>query len=749
MQSLIQTIRRTPSTPKRATINGQSITVEPGETLLGAALREGIDFPHSCRVGACANCKCRVKSGEVRELTETGYILSADEIAERTVLACQSVPQTDLEIEVDIPVDAAIGGTVLAATKLTHDITRVEIQADRPIAYKAGQYTLLSMDGLDGVTRSYSFASAPTADGRVEFFIRHVPGGAFSSVVQFEDIVGRRVVLRGAEGEFWLRESEAPMVLVAGGSGLAPILALLEDAAERGVARSVTLLFGARTKRDLYALDRINALVDRWQGEFTYIPVLSEASEADAWEGAEGMVTELIARSSPAGAHAYLCGPPAMVDAGTLELEALGIDSTNIHADRFTSAADGAQPKPELDLGPLPSTERRAANTFDYLKFFGFHVVGLAAFGFLLAGGQAIVAGLLGVIAAYVFGDALLGDDTDTPEYRAPQILTWQLWMALPLLSLICFVSVWGVCSTDVLGFGAFMTELTGYDVLAAREATSFGQHVAGVIVTGLMIGMLGTIPAHELTHRTWDRISMFVGRGLLAFSFDTVFSIEHVYGHHRYVSTTHDPATAPRGRNVYWHVLVSTVRSNISAWKIEVERLGRRGHGVFSVHNAVIRGHLLSLGLVGLAWAMGGATATAYFVACMLWGKALLEIVNYMEHYGLVRNPEVPVQPRHSWNTTKRMSSWTLFNLTRHSHHHAQGEVPYQDLRPFPDAPQMISGYLSTILVAMVPPLWHYLMIPKLVEWDQNFANEEERHMAREANANSGIAVLMRRAQG
>jgi len=143
------------------------------------------------------------------------------------------------------------------------------------------------------------------------------------------------------------------------------------------------------------------------------------------------------------------------------------------------------------------------------------------------------------------------------------------------------------------------------------------------------------------------------------------------------------------------------------------------------------------------LAGALGGWTAASFFVLCALWGKALLEIVNYMEHYGMVRNPATPVQPRHSWNTNRRLSSWSMFNLTRHSHHHAQGEVPYQDLKPFPDAPMMVGGYLTTIVIAMVPPLWHRLMTPKLMQWDREHASDDERALAAEANARSGIAWL------
>ncbi|WP_440466140.1 alkane 1-monooxygenase [Pseudomonas sp. YH-1] len=382
-------------------------------------------------------------------------------------------------------------------------------------------------------------------------------------------------------------------------------------------------------------------------------------------------------------------------------------------------------------------------NVLHYLKYFLFHVIGLLAAASLLAGGAWVTYGLLAVLAFYLIGDAVAGDDTSTPRFKYPGILTVQLWLALPLLGFIVFSAVWSVSDGDVLGFGGALTHLTGHDLIAARDTTFVGHHVSAWLLTGLMIGMIGTITAHELTHRTWDPVSMLIGRWLLAFSFDTVFSIEHVYGHHRYVSTTEDPATAPRGRNVYFHVLASTVKGNISAWKIEKRRLARKGQSLYGWYNAMLRGHAMSLMLVAAAYGLGGSQAALFFVACALWGKALLEIVNYMEHYGMVRNPATPVQPRHSWNTNRRISSWTMFNLTRHSHHHAQGEVPYQDLKPFQNAPMMIGGYLTTILVAMIPPLWHHLMTPKVLAWDREFANEEERKLAAEANKRSGIPAM------
>jgi alkane 1-monooxygenase len=385
---------------------------------------------------------------------------------------------------------------------------------------------------------------------------------------------------------------------------------------------------------------------------------------------------------------------------------------------------------------------------FHYLKYFLFHIIGLLAAAAMYLGSDWIIYGLIVIFGGYIVLDAILGDDTTTPEYKHPAILTVQLWMALPLLSLIVFSFIWQVSPGDILGVGEFITSFTGYDVLAAKAESSVLSTVCAVIITGLMIGLVGTITAHELTHRTWDPISMMIGRWLLAFSFDVAFAVEHVYGHHRYVSTTKDPATAPRGRNVYFHILSSTLKGNISALELEADRLRKTGHHPISIFNSVLRGYLMSAFIVAMAFIAGGVETMLLFIAAGLVGKALLEIVNYMEHYGMVRNPDTtPVQPRHSWNTNKRFSSWTMFNLTRHSHHHAHGDVPYQELRPYPEAPTMINGYLTTIVVALIPPLWHKLMTPKVLEWDAKYASEEERKLADEANRKSGIASLMKSA--
>ncbi|WP_375540010.1 2Fe-2S iron-sulfur cluster-binding protein [Rugamonas brunnea] len=305
-----------------------------------AALRNGVAFPHSCRVGGCATCKCRLTSGRVKELTQAGYVLSEEELDQGFILACQSVPTSDIAVEVDLgamPAQRRVAGRVIGQERLTHDITALRIQLSESLHYKAGQFANLSLAPLGDHARSYSFATDVQPDAQVQFFVRKVPGGALSSLVNEGSLVGTEAVVEGPLGEFWLRPADAPLLFIAGGSGLAPILAMLREAARSECARPVTLLFGARQERDLYGLEDIQDIARHWQGRFDFLPVLSGQTDADGWQGERGMVGDHIARHVAGGPHTYLCGPPVMVDACTAILTQSGVAREHIFADRFTT----------------------------------------------------------------------------------------------------------------------------------------------------------------------------------------------------------------------------------------------------------------------------------------------------------------------------------------------------------------------------------------------------------------------------
>jgi p-cymene monooxygenase electron transfer component len=326
----------------------QRFEVAAGETVLERALKLGLAFPHDCTVGTCGSCRSKLLSGKVEAITPFSYTLSKEELAAGYILACQALPKSDLVLEVDIGADGDIvaearQAKLIAVDDLTHDIKRVCWEITPPLRYRAGQYVNVRWND-SSVHRSYSLATAPLPGGRTEIstFVRHVPGGAFTDLLFRGDPFNIRFDLDGPHGTFWLREGNGPILCIAGGSGLAPLISLLQDAAKRRIRRDCILLFGGRRARDVYAAAEIAAIRDNWTASFDYWPVLSEES-ADGYR--HGLVTEsvpaAIQKLGP-GAHGYMCGPPGMIDSGINALLAQGIALTDIHYDKFTDASTGA-----------------------------------------------------------------------------------------------------------------------------------------------------------------------------------------------------------------------------------------------------------------------------------------------------------------------------------------------------------------------------------------------------------------------
>ena len=326
-------------TTHQVQINDKAVEVNSKETILNSALRQGVAMTHSCRVGGCGTCKCQLLEGDIKALTDFSYILNEEELNQGFILACQAVAKSDLKIRANLSAQTAqiqeVKGTVAAQEALTHDITRLRLRMDSHFPYQAGQYAELAIESLPEVFRSFSFASPAQLDGHLEFFIRMVKGGLLTEYIQQNSLEGRAVTVRGPQGDFYLRPSSAPLLFIAGGSGLAPIKASLEEAQQQNVQRDAVLLFGARQLRDLYLMAELAELGARWQGSFQLIPVLNEEPESSAWQGARGLVTDHIAALWQPTMHAYLCGPPPMVDAASATLIELGMDTQHIHSDRF------------------------------------------------------------------------------------------------------------------------------------------------------------------------------------------------------------------------------------------------------------------------------------------------------------------------------------------------------------------------------------------------------------------------------
>jgi propane monooxygenase reductase subunit len=227
---------------------------------------------------------------------------------------------------------------------LTHDISRLAIQLIEPreIAFRAGQYVDIRIPGAPA-SRSFSMANTPSRMDRLEFIIKIYPGGLFSGYLKERMRVGDKLEVVGPYGKFGLRETGAEAIFIGGGSGMAPLWAMLHDMVEQRVRRKVTFFYGARARRDLFYVDELHALSSQLP-ECRFIPALSEPLPDDAWEGETGLITDVVDRHVTSeqarnGLEAYLCGPPPMIDAAIVLLQRKGIPESHIYYDKFTPAS--------------------------------------------------------------------------------------------------------------------------------------------------------------------------------------------------------------------------------------------------------------------------------------------------------------------------------------------------------------------------------------------------------------------------
>jgi CDP-4-dehydro-6-deoxyglucose reductase/ferredoxin-NAD(P)+ reductase (naphthalene dioxygenase ferredoxin-specific) len=327
---------------------GETVSVEMGQTVLEAALAQGVPYPHGCRSGNCGACKSELETGEVEMSPYSEYALTEAEKGAGLVLACRSVPWSDATLrwldanETVAHPQRRMTCRVVELAQATHDIrvVRLAIESGGPFAFSAGQYASLSFPGLP--PRDFSMANRPD-EPLLEFHIRLTPGGRVSPYVAETLKKDDRVTVEGPFGASHWRESHAgPVLAVAGGSGLAPIKSIVETGLGAGARQPVHLYFGARAERDVYLEERFRTLAAR-HPNFRYTIVLSEPDGPT--ERRTGFLADAIARdfADLDGAKAYLAGPPIMVETTEQVLKRLGVRRQDCHADAFYTEAEKAQ----------------------------------------------------------------------------------------------------------------------------------------------------------------------------------------------------------------------------------------------------------------------------------------------------------------------------------------------------------------------------------------------------------------------
>lgn len=333
--------------------SGHQFHCDEDETILAAAIRAGVGLPYGCKNGACSSCKGKVLSGAVRHKAHQERALSLDEEKAGFALFCCATTSADLVIEArevagsdEFPI-RKMPSRVTTLEKVAPDVIVMTLQlpANETLKFRAGQYIEFML--RDGKRRSYSIATAPGLDQPVTLHIRHLPGGLFTD--QVFTTMKERDILRfeGPMGTFFVREdSDKPIVLLASGTGFAPIKAIVEHLRAQGSTRPMTLYWGGRRPHDLY----MDALCREWADtlpHFSYVPVVSNALPEDAWSGRVGFVHHAVLADLPdlSGHQVYACGAPLMVEAAQRDFSArCGLPAEEFYADAFTSEADLHQP---------------------------------------------------------------------------------------------------------------------------------------------------------------------------------------------------------------------------------------------------------------------------------------------------------------------------------------------------------------------------------------------------------------------
>jgi propane monooxygenase reductase subunit len=334
---------------------GHTFDCQDDETILDAALRNNLLLNYGCKHGGCGTCKVRLLDGDVSE-HGSSFALSPTDRAEDLVLACASVPVESCVIDIEpsgLSEEEFFSGdtsrpfdtVVTSVQQLTADIAAVRLDlTEGRIEFTAGQFVNVEIPGT-GLRRTFSLANSPAEHDRIELIVKLYPDGAFSHFLRHGAAPGTPVRAHGPYGQLKMHLSHRPVLMIAGGSGLAPLLSLLRDCADRGFDRPITMFFGARTEADLYLVEQISAIGERL-ADFDFVPVLSQ-SWPPGWVGATGMVTDAIAAWRADLAHdVYLCGPPPMISAALPLLTQAGVRPRNIYFDAFTPATAQLSPQP-------------------------------------------------------------------------------------------------------------------------------------------------------------------------------------------------------------------------------------------------------------------------------------------------------------------------------------------------------------------------------------------------------------------
>ena len=335
-----------------------------------------------------------------------------------------------------------------------------------------------------------------------------------------------------------------------------------------------------------------------------------------------------------------------------------------------------------------------------------------------------------GIAAAAL--DESFGDDKQHLGGGAAWFYEINLFATLPLLTLLTVVYLHYLTKADPIGLIHGLS-LLGIDFAGAPSLSRYDPRIGATMGLGYFYAMAGITVAHELTHRINSPLALMVGRALLGFSWSTTFATAHVYGHHRNVAIYDDPGSARRGEYSLAFAIRCNIWQQIEAFRLEAARLRRRDIHWLSWRNRALTGQLYPIAITVGVWMLAGRRGVLGFFIAALIAMISQKLVDYVQHYGLVRAEGTPIEARHAWSCHRVVTSSMQYNLCRHADHHVSAAKPFWDLDARSDGPIVPCGYLTATVCSLLPPVWHRMIDPLLADWDRRMASDEERRLIRE----------------
>ncbi|HBC56848.1 MAG TPA: hypothetical protein DCZ03_06760 [Gammaproteobacteria bacterium] len=348
--------------------------------------------------------------------------------------------------------------------------------------------------------------------------------------------------------------------------------------------------------------------------------------------------------------------------------------------------------------------------------------------------------------------EPILGKDENTYEWKHSQVFVYGMYV-FSFFTFATFIGFLWVMAhahngSDLLGIAAMIQAVTGFDMIAAHQDDGWFRYIVATLLMSIT-ATLGTVGlGHELCHRTHEPLSVFLARGMGALNLFSYYAIEHPYGHHLTAATPYDSSTALRGESIPRFIKRTFIQDYQIVQELEQNRLNKLGTPNHFWKNKLYRGFALEALLVLVVFLLTGALGLLLFAFAVVQSHVAYKAAAYIQHYGLVRDPNQPIEIHHSWGCNYRVTNWLVDGIGRHADHHDVPEREFWDLLPHCEGPQLPGGYLKMWAVSRNKRKWEEVIAPILIEWDNTYASPEEKRLAMEANKNSGIPLLVEHAK-